>query len=726
MFSFNKCMSFAPLLNVGFALVFVTSCKVRNQSQLLDDKQTSAGQEVNLSDEQSRVDAILTLAEREPRLPVGPHGFPRDPWQVMDLLERLYAESKEGLHASVIPKDARQYQYAYEGSDYKINEEALAQIRSELAAHKRAVEEALGRPLHSMVKDILELKDKIANQAADPKLLTRLLTLIPVAYSGATEEYLASGQDIADLKHSDLANHYKDTYPEHLAAEISKYFDDTVIKSFENQFIHRKLASALEYLKGQSGQVPKMVFLEEISGFTAVFRACFGNDCSLKSVPFYALDEQTKVFLIRSQQAGGVKGYVLVTQARINGQSYPYVVTVNGSLSADQVSAAVRLVASVLDAPEMLLPDFAKAGAIVNTPAMREGMRHASSERSVQVEMNPNWKRISDFTAAHNKTGLSNYYNPVNLDQAFLGSVAPVEYTTELLKDVFKSGAMIRAKPLLERAKMAVILEANLTPQSLAKVLSTLGVDAEQLQAAKPLARMSEDHGLSVEEYHRAKQVFGFGAADIKALHPLTRVRVLAGLAAHREQIPEIKFEKEALDYAKWAKSQLASHDLPVDDVAAYKQKIWDSFVDLSRRIQLPQEDLDAVVKLRPAAEVKPLAESITKGLWSAPILAAVVRSSEPDYLRRADASGLTPLMVAVINGHDLLVEALLQRGMDPEEKNASGESASSLADEWRRPGIQALFKQYATMNSPLPVSDGISSLQKPKDPCETIRGAQR
>ncbi len=689
------------------ALVFLlsASCKTTDQNRLLNDTQSTSTDQVNLSDPDSRVDAILTLAEREPRLPVGPNGFPRDPWEVMDLMEQLYSQSKAGLHPTVIPKNSVQYQYAYEGADYKINDAAVDQVKRELEANKRSIEDALGRPLHSMAKDTLALKEKIAQNKLDPQLLTKMLAMIPVAYSSSTEEYLAAERAITELTHSDLANLYKDTYPEHLAGEIRKYFAESVINSFENQFINKKLAAALEYLKGASGKVPKMVLLEEISGFTGVFRACFGNDCSLRSVPFYALDEKAKVYLIRSHQGGGVKGYVLVTEATVDGKSYPYIVTINGSMSADQVRASVSLVASVLKAPAMVLPDFEKAGAIVNTSAMREGMAHESAKRSVTVTMNPNWQRISTFTAENNKSGYSNYYAPASLSTAYLGAVTPVRFATETLKDVFKSGLTIRAKPLLERAKIAAMLQGNLEGKILSRVIATLGVSDEQMRAAKPL--LSVDDGLSKAEYDIAKQVLGFGKADIQALHPLARARVLSSLSEHQDELVEIEFAKEGRDFCKWALSQLVATSLPVENVGAYKQNVWNAFVDLSGRVPLADEVVDSVVKVRPDAETKALSELIRKGFYPPKILSSIVRSGARDDLNKADSKGYTPLMLAVINGHDDLVRTLLAAGADPSVKNNLGEDASTLAKQLERSEMFKDVPNGGTTESEFRKSDG-------------------
>jgi ankyrin repeat protein len=81
----------------------------------------------------------------------------------------------------------------------------------------------------------------------------------------------------------------------------------------------------------------------------------------------------------------------------------------------------------------------------------------------------------------------------------------------------------------------------------------------------------------------------------------------------------------------------------------------------------------------------KALSELITKGFYPPKILSSIVRSDARDDLNKADSKGYTPLMHAVINGHDDLVRTLLAAGADPSAKNNLGDEASTIATQLGR-----------------------------------------
>jgi|GEM_PF-5233099 len=348
----------------------------------------------------------------------------------------------------------------------------------------------------------VNLNELLQNPAfkRDPKIAQRLVKIMPW-FLDLNGELLPKFKDTGDFDKSlqkviaesdgTLVNSlYYDVYFEHLRLMLKGSFWEQIASAIQNGFFERDLNLYLSVQSSHEEQFrASTVSIELVPPLVALLRGAVGYDCSMWSVPLYALLPGTDVFWIRdsSDTKSQPSGYALVTQARVNGQLIPYVVTINGqSLNALDTRATLVLIAKYYGVSEVLTPDFSKNDAVVNDQVKRAGMK---GEVRVVAEFSDEWKNLEQTRFARLDTKYGLYYSVNNLKHACKTSITALEsldFTKSKKKIVSRDAYRphdFKSLSLFERAILAVSFSNN--EEEVPEILKSLNISDEVFKTAK-------------------------------------------------------------------------------------------------------------------------------------------------------------------------------------------------------------------------------------------------
>jgi hypothetical protein len=297
---------------------------------------------------------------------------------------------------------------------------------------------------------------------------------------------------------------------------------------------------------GSTGNMPKRkVVMNQIPPDQAIFRACFGKDCTLRSLQFFTLIEGAKTYAVRTTDKAGApaEGYVLVVPARVGGVTLPYVIGVAGlNLIEGDVRQMVRLVAKDWKSRDVMLPDLVAQPYLVNYPPIRAALA-APGVDAVSVDLGPKWDLLTEYGMPHVSHGKSWY------DRSIVGKAKRMTITDDdrivgaiEQSQIATTGAAPKARnvDILERAILAGQMLANETDAAaINEVLTRLELTHEHLEAVKPVvyADFTPGHGgkdkvMGAREYKKAKELLGFNLEDIAFLDYKVQAVALAKIYA--------------------------------------------------------------------------------------------------------------------------------------------------------------------------------------------------
>jgi len=264
--------------------------------------------------------------------------------------------------------------------------------------------------------------DKDLQSVSDKRLL---LEVAPLLYDehgvalkkSSTQPFQDADNELDALSAGTLETIFGDLFKNHLRPKLTSQ-NGKLAAEVERNFIAKTVRPALA--KTDTGDSKSSnVFLEEIPKSIALLRGVIGFDCSMMSVPFYPLLDKVHVHWIRKGKnpKESPRGYILIADIKLNGESIPYVITINGETLSAQDGRAALLAAVAKYKTKKVLVHSAGATGVVNRQDMEEAL-FQTSERGelVDVEMPEGWKQIDEAT----RYGYAKYYETSRLSKARL------------------------------------------------------------------------------------------------------------------------------------------------------------------------------------------------------------------------------------------------------------------------------------------------------------------
>jgi len=484
-----------------------------------------------LSTMEGKIEILQSVLARHPGLVTANLQFKRPLVQVLEGAERVRSKYPALTRPFEIFEGARMVSRFLPGKELDYDEPRLEDLRAFLAEKYMKLQTSrLGK---SLVEDLKIL------DIAQAKLF---FSVLPFLYDaqGKKKNGARALLEVNTASGSLIDNYYNDLYRHHLEPlleEFSKQKGNAeywrAYQTVKNNFIKTTIEPALKLVAdGEVNTSIRTISIEEIPPVIALFRGSFGGDCSILSVPHFVLAKDTTVFWIRKSASfeGQPNGYVLVTLAKSGEKIVPYIVTINGaSLSSDDVSHVVSMIAEHYGTEHVLLPDLAKNPALINSTAARDGMSRAESTK-VKITLSDNWIAISKDTT-ENKIAYGNYYNHESLEEAYLAKVAhPQSVVSVPPKLAYTKQSNFDTLPLLDRALLAAsILDGDLTYRP--DVMRIYHVNEEQINAADAiLNRMSSEtqpDGLNALQLDTAQRILGFSEKHLMKLDAVTRAMTI-------------------------------------------------------------------------------------------------------------------------------------------------------------------------------------------------------
>lgn len=312
---------------------------------------------------------------------------------------------QDDLFTSVAPLSRYQVNYQPILVDYQLDPAQLKKLKDTFAAYMVRFFPDAETPV-----ELPNLIEALRILRADGDLLKVFLRLSPLLYGTNLQQdkitFLNLQQKTLDtttvVEDSTIDSFLNHIYP--LVKKWATLEQDTfllnTLESVKNQFFERVVRSHLQLKQVliPHGNALSEMYLEEAHPLVAVFRAEWTGDCSRNSVPMHVLSPDVKAFYIRKIDDFEVKpsGYALVLNTVLNGQSIPYILTINGDLSSAEVRGLSISLAKMYNADQFIVPDFKKNYWLANTDSMRFGMNSFRSTK-VKVEIPESFKNISDL-----------------------------------------------------------------------------------------------------------------------------------------------------------------------------------------------------------------------------------------------------------------------------------------------------------------------------------------
>ncbi len=500
---------------------------------------------------------------------------------------------------------------------------AISYDPAKLAALKESLKADLAKlPLAAPTRledDIISLqKASVVNGKYDSelnrKLLNRLYRAAPLLYAadGTVRAEVAGAplgrwqtevsEALEKLGGAELDNLYRDGFKHHQSGLIEKLAEASradrslraglwleTLKKHNSNFLGKALEDALKpvALAKTAGEAEvRFLRLDEVLPPESVFRGCFGKDCSILSVPYYPEINGTKTYFIRKSPntAHAPDGYVFVAPVEVKGRRLPYIVTVNGNLTADDVGKVIQAVGVDWGADRYVFADLAAQPYLVNDGNMRTGLK-ASGADKVKVSLPEGWSTIDDYLKNHSM-GYSNYYATANLESAFVARIPPSG--ADFLKPISLTKAPPRARtstvkllsrPALDRAILgANALDGAPDGKLAGEIMKRLQLEERHIAAARKLSGAWQS-GLSGADFSVLERDLGFAFRNILDLDLVSRSRSLVRLYHERPGIAPAEKWKSSLD-ATW----LEIEENWLQASGAQKDQLFKEYVDATIR----------------------------------------------------------------------------------------------------------------------------------------------
>jgi hypothetical protein len=406
-----------------------------------------------------------------------------------DDLKNFYREPKEVVQIAArfsesYPLSADKTSMAYDQYEFDYTPLAIKNVYSdEKVARFRELLKSLTRqfvPEDSILavpEEIIHLPEL----AKDPKLFQGLLFLWPLALTESKVKifqrtYLLEKAD--SLSPEDLDRIYTTDWKEVILPQMKPILTDPRGARFWGKWINwvkdnYYSALALPAFEVET-KVDKLAEIHHMRvaytpALIALFRGQWGLDCSLWSVPLYALSSGARVYSIWLHDTTEPDGYVFVVEAKVNGRTVPYILTINGIKDFDfaVTRAVVSAVAKIYNTNEVVVPAFLKgASRIVNTTVIRSGLQFAKSD-FVDVELPSDWETISRFTKVNHTYGkFVDTYSEGALKKARLVNLSKQEHMGEMNLSLASKSSLVFTRP---NADLVTKLESFRRIEALAK-----------------------------------------------------------------------------------------------------------------------------------------------------------------------------------------------------------------------------------------------------------------
>ncbi|MGE4232057.1 MAG: formylglycine-generating enzyme family protein [Bacteriovoracia bacterium] len=549
----------------------LSNCVINLLEQELSKAQSDAPSrnswQPNLADTQGELSFIGSVLTRHPTLVRENLQFRRSLLNTVDPVGELVRElGPNAASLEVVPGKRLSTSYLSTGEELQYDPVKIGNLKKGLTSDLEKLDLPNAGNLSEHLT-ALKAQAKEKGQQGDKyfkRQLKILFNLSPFLYDGQGKALFQNMPDakaeivrkIQEIEPAQLENFFKDQVIYHLKPiflEKSQErgfgaIQDLFKSSFENEFLTKTLRGALEQKQsGDSSRVAtqRQLSLEEIPAPVSLFRGCFGGDCSILSVPNYVLVKDTKVYWIRKGSDFSKKpdGYVFVAKAQVDGKSYPYIVTVNGAtLTATDVGAVIKLVASDWNAERVVLPDLKKSPYLVNTQTIRDGMG-LKSGRPVRVELPSGWNVVEKHTS-QNSRQYQNYYAGEQLQEGYL---APVERSQNVVTHPEVLGyapTQMEKISKLDRALLgaqSLMHDPNLNVTKREEILRLLSVSEAEINAAKPIIEVSQNKPLTAKQYETARDVLSFGPEDLLKLDPFSKAHSIGLLYETRRDLFDAK-----------------------------------------------------------------------------------------------------------------------------------------------------------------------------------------
>ncbi len=511
----------------------------------------------NISD---RLKLLVSLLDRHPNIVTANLSFKRSLIETYAHIAELQKHlGNHGASFETTPPTIGRARYVATG-EAQYNVEAIKKFLEGRVEDVQNLELLDGGDLATQIRAFKrDPRDRKADGSVDEKAfikkVRKLLQIVPFVFNSDGKPQFASWMrdregiitQIRAGTPQDLENRYGDLLKEHLEKQIDAISQEKglgqvkiIYENLRNQFLGKDLKSALTPISRDGGVAEERTLsVETVPAWVAIVRGCYGGDCSILSVPYYALVKGAKAHFIRKSHdlSEQPSGYGFSVPVEVNGKNAPYSLTINGvTLTQVDVEIAERLIAEDYGTSDVVLPDFKAHRNLVNTDAARTGLT-MSKRKAVKVKFPPGWAIVDAYMKEHQVSGYTNYYLGSSVEDAYLSTLPPRD--PRVLETSHEEASALSYRevkdllqiPLIQRAILGVqALTDNSDGVRTADIQKILNLSETQIQAARPLIELSSTRALSLKEYRLAQEELGLNLQSLLDLEPMARAATLRSL----------------------------------------------------------------------------------------------------------------------------------------------------------------------------------------------------
>lgn len=482
---------------------------------------------VDLTDILDCLDILFAVIDRHPGFLANNLAYDRNFMELLQSAADCMGGLGDGSRAFAIgPTPGRGMEYV-ESDAFGYDETKVDALRREIISKAELLGDLGMETIHGIETDLKQLKE--AHPGKLKKTAIALIVLSPFLYQyqgrpvrdgldmGMVIEAV-SGEPVASLE-----NLYLDFFTDYLSpiftgSSNQKGYGQVheAVQFVLNQFIEKQVKPATRLYSDGSRELSKRkICIREAPKPFGLFRGMVGKDCSMVSVPFYSLSQKARVYWIwkGDDVSDQPDGYVFMMECVLNGETIPYVVTINGpTLNQTDARAVLYLICQASRSEQCLVPPAVSLTALVNTSAIQNAMK-AFPENPKEVGFPDDWKHFEEYSRS--RAAFSNYYstnflnhgNHVQLDNdSFIVSQWELEpepmYAKESKYDDF---------PLFDRA---VIGEYALASPGMrehqTKIMKILRLEEDHIETIKEVRPARERMYVSPELFEKLSRVFDF------------------------------------------------------------------------------------------------------------------------------------------------------------------------------------------------------------------------
>ena len=496
------------------------------------------------------LDDLAPFIQRFPDLPLNNVTYNRN---FVELLLNLYqqdlpfADHLKELRPTQTLRTVIHYQ---EQGDGAFDQRRLQRLRTLLQNSYRPLQQALGGHFRSIESDLVRLK----KQPSFASLAKKQIRLAPLLYSAGGKALPTICFDTAGFPGPDqLQQYYHDTFKIHLTPifkQISQRQGFGEIANFVgnvlNQFIPKEVFPATQrYNAGSQPVRQRELFIEEVPPLYTPLRGALALDCSMVTVPYFAVLKNTRVFWIgrSARMQERPCGYVFIAEVIRNRQTIPYVITINGSnISSMDCQAICCLLQNLYQTHEVLIADVREAAFLVNSQDIANTMTALSGDK-LPVEMPPGWQQVS--TWSKNTVAYDNYYlakrlsHPRLLKQSAL-KLHSLNIKPQQTQNFYPKGH-IEETTLINRTIIAwFFVQSSQCHGSEEYLLELLKLDKVHLEYAQTVINLFQGTTLDTESFAILKNHFDFSIDHCLALPLDIRVASIPQLYHEYAEDPSI------------------------------------------------------------------------------------------------------------------------------------------------------------------------------------------